>query len=32
MTERAGTNIRVIEGFCQKCLIVAAQCETAHWT
>ena len=29
MTERAGTNIRVIEGFCQKCLIVAAQCETA---
>jgi len=32
MTERAGTNIRVIEGFCQKCLIVAAQCETANGT
>lgn len=32
MTERAGTNIRVIEGFCQKCLIVAAQCETSNGT
>ncbi len=27
MAERAGTNIRVIEGFCQKCLITAAVAE-----
>lgn len=26
MAERAGTNIRTIEGFCQKCLITAAMC------